>query len=868
MRLGTISLLLLVSGVSAQESAAPAPGTPRLAAELLKDVRAAAETRDWPRLSEALKTPWMADPRVFVGHPDRPGVAVPLSRVVGETVRRLSPEGLAAVRKLQDPTARLWLEEWKQTGSEDVLNRIVKERFHSTVGPAAADLLASGALGKGHLRNALRLWNRILEEAAHDAAPVIAAKVAHALAEAGRTDGLQAFVERMLGANLDGPLLVGGERTTLRAYLESLRPPAPDPRWAQRRPDVAGEGAFATGTAAVIDHPGGPVLAVLNEERTHVQAFRVHGDRDPEFLWEKAVCSPKDRQYGVHPIGFASPEWLTGAEGVLVGSIERRYPLLAGVDAATGKALWTFERPFARGNLSILLARPGGLLIPGLVGSEEGFVTCLDLKSGREQWTTRFLLPGSPWALPALSAHEGKLFFGGQGGSVACLDEETGQVEWVASTSDLPDRRPSGYQLQECSPVAPLIRQGQVVVPSFGGRELIALSVRTGEKLRSPGNSYFPREHVCGLAEVGDAIACVARHYWAFADRPLKPALQVRLQFAAIGAANRAAYAQRGYQKRSGIFRLDAQTGAEVEVLDFPEGSRERAVALRQGRLFLVDGKKARVLDVRPLGPEWESLRRSGPHSARTLYGLASRAWFSEPVVRAAPLLAEFALSARGDADLARELTWVRSLALSIVDAAAAAPDPRDREAAALAAMTLDGGSDFSESAVGILGKALAAQGRERELEERLFALLSDLAPRNLKDLEGLLHPSRRAVRAILSDQWSTDSKSFEAFERRAAAELERLRPADVGGLLAVAARYPATPSAGRALVALLGAVRDSEGLAAVDALVRESARGLPAELRRSLLLTIDKALPDVNDAEAGRLEALSAWIEGLDDRK
>lgn len=83
-----------------------------------------------------------------------------------------------------------------------------------------------------------------------------------------------------------------------------------------------------------------------------------------------------------------------------------------------------------------------------------------------------------------------------------------------------------------------------------------------------------------------------------------------------------------------------------------------------------------------------------------------------------------------------------------------------------------------------------------------------------------------------------------------------------------MAARYPATPSAGRALVALLGAVRDSEGLAAVDALVRESARGLPAELRRRLLLTIDKALPDVNDAEAGRLEALSAWIEGLDGRK
>ena len=107
-------------------------------------------------------------------------------------------DGLRAIRESQDPTARLWFGEWRRTRDASHLRRILRGRFYSSLGPTAADVLATQARERGDLAEARRLWLFALENGIPDPTwPLLTAKAAQAIVETRTNVGRVRSVEFM-----------------------------------------------------------------------------------------------------------------------------------------------------------------------------------------------------------------------------------------------------------------------------------------------------------------------------------------------------------------------------------------------------------------------------------------------------------------------------------------------------------------------------------------------------------------------------------------------------------------------------------------------------------------------------------------------
>ena len=128
---------------------------------------------------------------------------------------------------------------------------------------------------------------------------------------------------------------------------------------------------------------------------------------------------------------------------------EHTYQVLQAVDAATGKPLWTYETEGGAEILSSVNFSGPSLL----VGSYDGFLYCLDCKTGKLLWKVE---TGAPvHCSPAIS--EGKTFVAGCDGLLRVIDVKTG-------------KEVSQLELGENTAASPAVDGNQLYVGTYGSQ--------------------------------------------------------------------------------------------------------------------------------------------------------------------------------------------------------------------------------------------------------------------------------------------------------------------------------------------------------------------------------------------------------------
>ncbi len=153
----------LLRGVPADFGPATLLAAPRAADPLGEGApEAVGEAAEAPRAGR--------DPRGEVRIAEPPEKAAQLYLPVAEVARQLlaglSPEGVAAYRKIYDPVARERFDEALASRRSDLLRRVAEDFAPSSVGIAARDRLAEGLFEEGRFWTALDLWRSILAERA------------------------------------------------------------------------------------------------------------------------------------------------------------------------------------------------------------------------------------------------------------------------------------------------------------------------------------------------------------------------------------------------------------------------------------------------------------------------------------------------------------------------------------------------------------------------------------------------------------------------------------------------------------------------------------------------------------------------------
>ncbi len=125
------------------------------------------------------------------------------------------------------------------------------------------------------------------------------------------------------------------------------------------------------------------------------------------------------------------------------------------------------------------------------------FVVCIDLRTGRELWRTRYgwsWQPDGQWSGPFATPTlvSGELFFAGCYGEVGCMDADSGSIKW--QVNPVTDFKGKGVGFGYAA--SPAVEDGRVYVP-IGGKNasVMALDAGTGEIVWKTGSdraSYSP----------------------------------------------------------------------------------------------------------------------------------------------------------------------------------------------------------------------------------------------------------------------------------------------------------------------------------------------------------------------------------------
>ncbi len=194
--------------------------------ETLQDFRRAVAKGTWETAFKHLDKLAADDSAGLVAGKD--GLYLPLDRALADDLAALNPAGQTAYRLFHDAQARLlWEQAQKQSGSAEIqsLRRLATLEMITSVGDLAADRLGEVLFEQGDMSGAVDAWQRILTERPDSSLPraQLLAKIAVALADAGRGSEIPPVAEQLSGRHAGEMALIAGERVDAAHFVAGLQ---------------------------------------------------------------------------------------------------------------------------------------------------------------------------------------------------------------------------------------------------------------------------------------------------------------------------------------------------------------------------------------------------------------------------------------------------------------------------------------------------------------------------------------------------------------------------------------------------------------------------------------------------------------------